>query len=96
MTVPNLRAPASALVLAVAALTVGAATAQADLAAYRAAVLADAPVAYWPLDEASGAVAADVGGGSHHETSSGRSSSGAAVPSTRRPTVRRASRRAGP
>ena len=51
MTVPNLRAPASALVLAVAALTVGAATAQADLSAYRTAVLADAPVAYWPLDE---------------------------------------------
>lgn len=77
MTVPNLRAPASALVLAVAALTVGAATAQADLSAYRTAVLADAPVAYWPLDETSGAVAADVGGGSHDGVLHGAVTSGA-------------------
>src|SRR4051812_49893735 len=65
MTRSNLRASASALVLAGAALGFGAATAQADLPAYRAAVLADGPVAYWPLDETSGALATDLGSGGH-------------------------------
>src|SRR4051812_32275970 len=78
MTRSNLRASASALVLAGAALGFGAATAQADLPAYRAAVLADGPVAYWPLDETSGALATDLGSGGHSGVFHGGVTSGIA------------------
>ena len=77
MTRPTLRAPASALLLALAAaLAGGAAPAQADLASYRAAVLADGPVAYWPLDETSGVAAVDLGSGSHDGVLHGAVTSG--------------------
>ncbi len=47
--------------------------------AYRATVLADAPVAYWPLDDAAGsAIVGDLMKGAHHATVIGKPAFGVA------------------